>query len=188
MSTTSYHSSTGAAGLLEPREAETCQSSEATWLPLLWQPPPPPPEAPPKSQARSLRRLPGRAAPELPDSLEPPLVASAKQYIEDHYMEDLSLQQVAAALRTVPSELRWLFELAVGMDFFAYLARIRVEKAKTLLLNPNYYLSEISSASGFESLDQFNQAFKKTVGEAPHRYRARLPAQLWCMSQISSSP
>jgi AraC-like DNA-binding protein len=60
---------------------------------------------------------------------------------------------------------------------------VRVDKAKNLLLNPNYYFSEIASELGFESLGQFNEAFKRIVGEPPRAYCTRLPRDACCMVQ-----
>jgi Helix-turn-helix domain len=70
-----------------------------------------------------------------------------------------------------------------GMDFCDSLACVRVEKAKNLLLNPNYYFSEIASELGFESLGQFNEVFKRIVGEPPRVYCTRLPRDACCMVQ-----
>jgi AraC-like DNA-binding protein len=54
----------------------------------------------------------------------------------------------------------------------------RVERAKNLLLNPHYEITEIASELGFESLRQFNRAFRRWAGESPQSYRARLPVAL----------
>ena len=68
-----------------------------------------------------------------------------------------------------------MFKTATGINFTEYLARVRVEKAKNLLLNPNHRISEVAFASGFQSLSHFNRVFRRIAGESPTRYRDKLP-------------
>jgi AraC-like DNA-binding protein len=51
------------------------------------------------------------------------------------------------------------------------LARIRVEAAKKMLLNPNARVSEVAFDAGFQSITHFNRVFKNLVGQAPTEYR-----------------
>ncbi len=60
------------------------------------------------------------------------------------------------------------------MTFTDYLARVRVEKVKNLLLNSHKRVSEAAFEAGFQSLSRFNRVFRKTVGEAPSTYRERI--------------
>ena len=57
------------------------------------------------------------------------------------------------------------------MHFTGYVSRVRIEKAKHMLLNPNLRVSEIAFAVGFQSLTHFNRVFKNIVGESPTEYR-----------------
>jgi AraC-like DNA-binding protein len=57
------------------------------------------------------------------------------------------------------------------LTFTDYLSRVRVAKAKTLLLNPHLRISEIAYDVGFQSLTHFNRMFRKIVGESPSYYR-----------------
>jgi AraC-like DNA-binding protein len=66
------------------------------------------------------------------------------------------------------------FKKATGMTFTDYLARVRVEKVKNLLLNPHKRVSEAAYEVGFQSLSQFNRVFRRIAGEAPTTYRDRL--------------
>ena len=106
---------------------------------------------------------------------EPPVIAKAKQYIEEHHTEDLSLGQVAAAVHTSTFYFCKLFKRATGFNFTVFVSRVRAEKAKNLLLNPNLRVSEIAYEVGFQSLTHFNRIFKKIVGQSPTEYRAQLP-------------
>ncbi len=107
-------------------------------------------------------------------SAEPPVITRAKQFIEDHYAEEISLGQVAAAVHTSLFYFCKIFKRHTGINFTEYVSRIRTEKAKSLLLNPNLRVSEIAYEIGFQSLTHFNRVFKKIVGESPTAYRTRL--------------
>ena len=67
-----------------------------------------------------------------------------------------------------------VFHKATGMTFTHYVARIRVERVKSLMLNPHKRISEAAFEAGFQSLSQFNRIFRKVQGEAPTAYRQRL--------------
>src|ERR1041384_1405848 len=68
-----------------------------------------------------------------------------------------------------------MFKKATGMNFVDYLSRVRVEKSKTLLLNPNSRISEAAFACGFQSMTNFNRTFKRIVGRSPTQFRESLP-------------
>lgn len=105
---------------------------------------------------------------------EPPVITKAKQYIQEHHIDDLSLGQVAAAVHTSVFYFCKLFRKVTGTTFTEFVSRTRVEKAKNLLLNPNLRVSEIAYEVGFQSLTHFNRVFKKITGESPTDYRSHL--------------
>jgi len=106
---------------------------------------------------------------------ELPIITSAKQYIEEHHADDISLGQVAAAVHTSAFYFCKLFKKATGINFTVFVSRVRAEKAKNLLLNPNLRVSEIAYEVGFQSLTNFNRVFKKIVCQSPTEYRSQLP-------------
>lgn len=106
---------------------------------------------------------------------EPLAVVRAKQFIAEHQDETLSLGQVARAVNTSSFYFCKLFKKATGLNFTDYVSRVRIEKAKNLLLNPNHRISEVAFDVGFQSLTHFNRVFRKVVGESPTEYRRRLP-------------
>jgi AraC-like DNA-binding protein len=68
-----------------------------------------------------------------------------------------------------------MFKKVTGLNFTEYVARVRVEKSKNLLLNPNARVSEVAFATGFQSLTHFNRTFRRFAGLSPTQYRAALP-------------
>jgi len=102
---------------------------------------------------------------------EPPVITKAKQFIQENQTEDLTLGQVAKAINTSTFYFCKMFKKVTGINFTHYLSRLRIEKAKNLLLNPNLRISEIAYAVGFQSLTHFNRVFKKLLGQSPTDYR-----------------
>jgi len=107
---------------------------------------------------------------------EPPVITSARAYIETHYGEPLSLQTMADAVRTNRFRLSKFFRKATGIRFTNYVTRLRVEKAENLFLNPHYSISEVAFGAGFQSLVHFNRSFKRIVGCNPTTYRSQVGA------------
>ena len=105
---------------------------------------------------------------------EPPMIARAKEYIQEHQTEDLSLGQVAKAVNTSTFYFCKMFKKVTGINFTDYVSRVRIERARNLLLNPNLRVSEIAFEVGFQSLTHFNRVFKKILGQSPTDYRAQL--------------
>lgn len=107
---------------------------------------------------------------------EPAMITRAKEYIQEHQAEDLTLSQVARAVNSSTFYFCKVFKKATGINFTDYVSRVRIEKAKNLALNPNLRISEIAFEVGFQSLTHFNRVFKKITGLSPTQYRAQLPA------------
>jgi AraC-like DNA-binding protein len=105
---------------------------------------------------------------------EPPLVQKAREYIAKHKIESLSLDAVAKAAGASVFHFCKVFHKATGLKFTDYVARVRLEDARTRLLNPNLRISEIAYDVGFQSLTQFNRTFKRVFGQSPSDFRAHL--------------
>ena len=103
---------------------------------------------------------------------EPPLVLKAREYIEKHKNEELSLAGVAKAAGASVFHFCKVFHKATGLKFTDYVARIRLEDARNRLLNPNLRVSEIAYDVGFQSLTQFNRTFKRVFNQSPSEFRA----------------
>jgi AraC-like DNA-binding protein/ligand-binding sensor protein len=108
------------------------------------------------------------------DNAEPPVITKAKEYILEHQTENLRLGHVAKACNTSTFYFCKMFKKITGINFTDYLSRVRIEKSKNLLLNPNLRVSEIAFEVGFQSLTHFNRVFKKILGQSPTEYRAQL--------------
>lgn len=108
------------------------------------------------------------------DHAEAPSIARAREFIAANHGEDLSLTDVAKAVHMSTFYFCKQFKKATGLSFTNYLSRVRVEKAKELLLNPHARVSEVAFECGFQSLTHFNRIFRKLLGESPTAYRERI--------------
>ena len=108
------------------------------------------------------------------ENAEPPVIKKAKDFIHEHMADELSLGQVAKAVNTSSFYFCKIFKRVTGINFIDYVSRVRIEKAKNLLLNPNLRVSEIAFEVGFQSLTHFNRVFRRILGQSPTEYRAQL--------------
>ncbi len=102
---------------------------------------------------------------------EPVEIWKARRFVEEHSGEELSLSKVAKAVYMSANHLSEKFKQVTGVNFVDYIARIRFEKARELLLKSNLRISEIAFTVGFQSLSQFNRVFKKLSGKSPTQFR-----------------
>ena len=111
-------------------------------------------------------------------NVEPPLVQKARDYIEQHKAEQLSLGAVAKAAGASVFHFCKVFRKSTGIKFTDYVTRVRLEDARTELLNPNRRVSEVAYDVGFQSLTQFNRTFKRVFGQSPTEFRAKLSSDM----------
>jgi AraC-like DNA-binding protein/ligand-binding sensor protein len=113
-----------------------------------------------------------------PSAGEPVPVASAKEFVQSHVEEPITLAQVVRHVNVSRFYFCKLFKRATGMTLTEYVSRVRVEKAKTLLVDSSLRISEVVYAAGFGSIPRFNSVFKRYVGMPPTEYRATLREQI----------
>ena len=103
---------------------------------------------------------------------EPLAVRRAREIIDQQFQEEVSLRTIAGMVNVSASHFSEVFKKATGMNFVEYVARVRVEKARNMLQNPNARISEVAFEVGFQSLSQFNRAFKRYSGVTPSAARS----------------
>lgn len=92
-------------------------------------------------------------------------------FIEKHYMEELSMKNVAAAMNYSDAYFCKLFKQCFHMNFSAYLNEYRIQKAKTMMENPRINIKEIGLACGYADSNYFSRIFKRVTGQTPTEYR-----------------
>ena len=105
---------------------------------------------------------------------EPVVVTRARKFIADRFAEPITMPDAARHLRMSPSSFSKTFKRTVGISFTQYVARVRVEKSKTMLANPSVPIRSIAFQSGFDSISQYNRSFRQYAGMSPSQYRESL--------------
>ncbi len=105
---------------------------------------------------------------------EPVEIWKARKFIHEHSDEELSLTKVAKFVNISANHFSEKFKEVTGVNFVDYIACTRVEKARDLLQDRHVRISEIAFAVGFQSLSQFNRAFKKLSRQSPSQFRAHM--------------
>ena len=93
------------------------------------------------------------------------------QYIENRYQQEITLQDIANQFFLSREYISRKFKQVTGENLSDYLVRIRIEKAKLLLLNPNLKISQIALMVGYADEKYFSKVFKKMAEQSPNQYR-----------------
>lgn len=101
------------------------------------------------------------------------IIMNAMAYIEKHYAEDITLDKVAEAVYVSSPYLSKLFREKTDATLTEHINKVRIEKAKELLLNPYKSISDIAEESGYKSESHFFQKFKQLTGMTPSQFRFR---------------
>ena len=104
---------------------------------------------------------------------EPAAVVRARNYIQQNLREDITLADIAKAACTSTFYICKLFKRHTGINLMEYISRLRIERAKELIQNPQARISEVAYEVGFQSLTHFNRVFRAMVGESPTVYREK---------------
>ena len=93
------------------------------------------------------------------------------RYIDEHYREQLNLQEIADALHVSPYYMSHVFKKMSGYAPMSYLQKRRIGEAQTLLIHTDRSISEIAYSLGYDAQSHFNQQFSKHVGMPPGEFR-----------------
>lgn len=99
------------------------------------------------------------------------LCSVAWEYIDTHYQNDISLDDVSRELDISPYYFSKLFKEETGVTFIEYLTSLRMEKAKELLADRSKSIKDICAAVGYQDPNYFSRIFKRSVGCTPTEYR-----------------
>lgn len=105
------------------------------------------------------------------------IISRVTAYIDAHYMDALSIENLAEAVYLTPTYLCVLFKKHTGKTVNSYLTEVRLEKAKELLGQSNLHLQDICCRVGYLSPSYFSRLFRKYCGQTPSEYRESLAFQ-----------
>ena len=99
-------------------------------------------------------------------------VKTVKEYINEHYAEDLSLDKLAGLIGMSPSSFSRFFKQRTNKTLSDYISDIRLGVAARALVDSTQNISEICYACGFNNMSNFNRVFKSKRGMTPKEFRA----------------
>lgn len=98
-------------------------------------------------------------------------VRLAKQYIQNHFSEPITQEEVSSAVGLSAAYFSVLFKKIEGEGFAKYLINVRIEQAKILLRESNIPVSKVCQQVGYNDLKHFTHTFEKITGVKPTVYR-----------------
>ena len=97
-----------------------------------------------------------------------------RNFIANHYKEDISLQDVAGSLNYSDAYFCKIFKQCFNKSFLVYLTEYRVERAKVLLADMSINIKDVSAEVGYRDSNYFARVFKRSEGITPTDYRLRV--------------
>jgi len=100
-------------------------------------------------------------------------ILKVKNYIDDHYKDEMSLEQLANLVGMTPTAFSRYFKLRTGKNLSEYIVDIRLGHAARRLVDTTDSVSEICWTCGFNTLSNFNRLFRKRKGCSPTEFREK---------------
>ena len=104
-------------------------------------------------------------------SREQVIVRIAMDYIEKHYQEEITLEDVAKQVGLSSNYFSRLFKSQTGTNFSDKILSFRMEKAKEILRDTDYNIKDITYMVGYVDPNYFTKLFKKYTGKNASEYR-----------------
>ena len=108
------------------------------------------------------------------ESGEDKTVSRMRHYVEEHYMEDISVLDIASAFGYSEAYFCKLFKQNFGKNFVTYLTEYRVELAKKALAELSCNVKEVGQRVGYADSNYFTKVFRRITGMSPSEYRNQL--------------
>lgn len=99
------------------------------------------------------------------------ILAPVIGYISEHYMDSITIEELAQTVHLSKSYFMGLFRKTFGMPALSYVHHVRIDAACELLQHNSHSITEIAVKCGYPSLANFNRHFQKEVGMTPGEYR-----------------
>ncbi|HWP45012.1 MAG TPA: AraC family transcriptional regulator [Blastocatellia bacterium] len=95
----------------------------------------------------------------------------AIEFMHDNYSRELMLEEIASAAYLSEYHFARMFKLITGVTPHLYLANLRLERARKLLVETSHPISEIAAMVGYQSQSHFTKLFKSVTGVTPRAFR-----------------
>jgi len=100
----------------------------------------------------------------------------ALEFMHDNFSRELALDEIASAAYLSEYHFARLFKQITGLTPHTYIANLRLERARRLLAETTFPISEIAAMVGYQSQSHFTKIFKSVTGITPRAYREALTA------------
>ncbi len=104
-------------------------------------------------------------------AIEDELVATALRFIREHVQEGIEVDRVVEAVPLSRRVLERRFREALGRTPFDEIQRVRVDRARELLVSTTYALEQVAMLAGFKSAKRMGAVFRERTGRPPTHYR-----------------
>lgn len=98
-------------------------------------------------------------------------IKKALLFIETHYQRNITLQNIADHLKISIPHLQRIFRQSFDETVLHYINKVRINKAKQLIIETNLPISSIADSVGYNSVQAFNTRFKEFTDNSPTQYR-----------------
>ncbi|SDE69810.1 response regulator [Sporomusa acidovorans] len=102
------------------------------------------------------------------------LINKACTYITKNFHKSISLEEVAQTVHLSPYYFSRIFKAEKGCNFVEFLTKVRIDKAKQMLKNPDQTVVRVAAEAGYQDASYFCRVFRQEVGITPNQYRTRL--------------
>ena len=100
-------------------------------------------------------------------------VARVKEYVSEHYMDDIRLEQLSELAHMAPTAFSRFFKLRTGKTLSEYIVDVRLGAAVRKLIDTDEPVSSVCFQCGFNTLSNFNRLFRKRKGASPTEFREK---------------
>ena len=100
-------------------------------------------------------------------------IDQAKQFMQDHLSEKINLKDISEHVYLSETYFSFFFKKVTGMTYIDYIQKLRMNKAKEILLETNCKIYEVAEQIGYNDYKYFSAQFKKYVAMTPKEYRKK---------------
>ena len=101
------------------------------------------------------------------------LISDALDYVSDHYMESIRIEELAGLCHISETHFRRIFSAYMNMGPLEYINLVRIQNACDLLRKTDVLVADIAYKCGYSTLSTFNRNFKQVTGISPVEWRKR---------------
>lgn len=101
------------------------------------------------------------------------LINKACAYITENFHKSISLDEVAQTVHLSPYYFSRIFKAEKGCNFVEFLTKVRIDKAKLMLQDPEQTVIRVAAEAGYQDASYFCRVFRQEVGVTPNQYRTK---------------